>query len=184
MTSCMSITFGKIYTGLIQYIFKTITIKPTKFPFIFPNTNISLISMNETCYEHNIIGLISIPILYIFLIKSNIIKKNKDKELNTYINLSIIIAFISIIINTCFGGICESYSIDFKLILSISAVILALKWTSNNKDNDTINKIFLILCLSTIIIMLPLSLNSQANFLTNLKSDTTVFFKNLFEFWT
>ena len=67
MTSCMSITFGKIYAGLIEYIFKTISITPTKFPFILPNTNISLVSMNEICYEHNIIGLISIPILYIFL---------------------------------------------------------------------------------------------------------------------
>ena len=183
MTSCMSITFGKILAGLTQYIFKTISINPTKFPFIFGNTDISLISMNETLYENKLIGLISIPILYIFFNISNILNKSKNKELSSFINISIILSLISIIINTCFGGICEAYSIDFKLILSISAVILGLKWIDINKDNQDINKIFLILCITTIIIMVPLSLTTEYDLLNDLTKDTTVIFKNLFEFW-
>lgn len=183
MTTCISFTFGKIYAGIMEYIFRTVSINPTTFPFVFVNENISFTSMNEICYENILVGLISIPILYILLLKSNILQKNKEKELNTFINISIILTIISIIINTSFGGICEQYSLDFKIILSISAVILALKWIDIKKDNKEINKIFLILCISTILIMLPISLSTDFSLLTNLTRDTTVSFKNLFEFW-
>lgn len=182
MNSCMSITFGKIYAGLVEYLFKTPSINPLKFPFIFPNTDISFTSINETLYENRLIGLISIPILYIFLFKQNILNKSNNKELKKFINISIITSIISIILNTCFGGICEAYSIDFKLILAISAVILSLKFIEQNK-NSNINKLFLILCISTLIIMIPISLTTEYNLLIT-PSNITIFFKNLFEFWT
>ena len=184
MNYCMSITFGKIYAGLMEYIFKTPTVNPLQFPFIFTNNNISLISINETLYENRLIGLISIPILYIYLIKDNILKKANNKELKKFINISITTTILSIIIYTCFGGICETYSIDFKLILSISAVILSLKWVEQNKNNQDINNIFLLLCISTIIIMIPISLTTESNFLASNSRDLTIFFKNIFEFWT
>ena len=52
MNYCMSITFGKIYAGIVEYIFKMPVIKPLVFPFVFPNTDISAISINEICYEN------------------------------------------------------------------------------------------------------------------------------------
>ena len=184
MISCMSITFGKIYAGLVEYIFKTPAINPLKFPFIFINTDVSHISINEICYENRLIGLIAIPILYAYFLKRNVMKKAKEPELNLFVEICIIISVFSIIINTCLGGICETYSIDFKLILAIGAVLILLKWIELNEKNEDINKIFILLCVATILIMLPISLTTEGNFLTNFASDTTVFFKNIFEFWS
>ena len=90
---------------------------------------------------------------------------------------------MAIIINTCFGGICEAYSIDFKLMLSIGAVMLLLKWTEKDEDNNTKKKIVMSLCIATIVIMLPISLTTECVFLSNFGSDISVFWKNLFEFW-
>lgn len=184
MMSCMSFTFGKIYAGLFEYIFKTPTINPLKFPFVFINTDISATTINEVCYENRLIGLIAIPILYAYFIRKNVMKKSKNAELNFIVELCIITSILGIIINSCLGGICEAYSIDFKLILSIGAVLILLKWIEMNSENSEINKIFLVLCVATLLIMIPINLTTENNFLTNFGSNTTVFLNNIFEFWT
>jgi len=183
MTYCMSFTFGKIFAGFFEYIFRTPQINPLVFPFVFINTETSLVSMNEVCYENRLVGLIAIPILFVYLFTNNILKAEKSKSLSGFIKTIFIISFISIILNTCLGGICEAYSIDFKLMLCLGAVVLLLKAIEQEKDNKYMNKIFLILCIMTITIMLPIGLTTESNFLLNLKSSTTVFFKNIFEFW-
>lgn len=183
MISCITFTFGKMYAGILEYLFKTPTINPLRFPFVFINTDTALTTINEVCYENRLVGLISIPILYIYLIKGNIVNKSTNIEFKIFINMCVITSFLSIIINSCCGGICEAYSIDFKLILSIGAILILLKWISDNSENKDINKIFLILCIATICTMLPIGLTTESNFLTNFGSDTTVFFKNIFEFW-
>lgn len=184
MTSCMSITFGKMFAGLLEYIFKTPMINPLKFPFVFINTDTALTAINEVCYENRLIGLIAIPILYAYFIRKNVMKNAENKELDFFVKFCIITALISIIINSCLGGICEAYSIDFKLILAIGAVLILLKWIEISKDNEVVNKIFLILCITTILIMIPISFTTENNLLMNLASDTTAFFKTIFEFWT
>lgn len=184
MSSCMSVTFGKIYAGLVEYLFKIPFINPLKFPFVFINTDISHVSINEVCYENRLFGLIAIPILYAYFLKRNVMKKSKDSELNLFIEICIMTAIFSIIICSCLGGICESYSGDFKLILSIGAILILLKWIEINEEKEDINKIFLILCVATIILMLPISLTTESNFLVDFSSDTTAFLKNIFEFWS
>ncbi len=183
MNYCMNITFGKIYAGILEYLLKLPSIRPFEFPFIFVNTTTSLTSVNEVCYENRLVGLISIPILWIFLFRGNILRKSKNKELKLFTNLCIIISFVTMALSTCFGGICEAYSIDFKLILCINAIILLLKLVEQNENKIEVSRLFLILCLATIIIMIPISLTTELNLLTNLTSALTVFFKNMFEFW-
>ncbi len=180
MQYCMLITFGKIYAGIVEYIFKMPIIKPFTFPFVFPNTDIALTSINEVLYENRLIGLAAIPLLYSYLIKGNIIK---DKELNTFLNFCVLTSFLSMILNICFGGVCELYSVDFKLILAFGAVIILLKWLENSKDKKVANKIFLIILLATILIMIPINLTTEASFLSDFTNDITVFLKNTFEFW-
>lgn len=185
MNSCMSITFGKIYAGLAEYLFKMPVIKPLNFPFVFINTDTTLTAINEVCYENRLIGLIGIPILYSYLFKNNINRQEaKNKELNLFLNFCIITSLLSIIINTCFGGICEAYSIDFKLILSLGAVLILLKLNEDSKWAKITQKIFITLSLATLFIMIPINLTTESNFLINFASDTTVFFRNIFEFWS
>lgn len=184
MTTCMSFTFGKIYAGIVEYLFKTPVINPLKFPFVFINKDTALTIINEVCYENRLVGLISIPIFYVYIFKKNILDKSKDKELKKFIDMCIVISLLSIIINSCCGGICEAYSIDFKMILSLGAILLLLKGISNNSTNPTYQKVFVILCFATICIMLPIGLTTECDLLTNCGSDITVFFKSIFEFWT
>lgn len=182
MIYCMKMSFGKIYAGIMEYIFRIPMINPLEFPFVFINTNTSLVSVNEVCYENRLIGLIAIPIMWIYIFSNNILKNEKDSELKVFIKICVIASVISIILNSFFGGIAEVYAIDFKLILSICAVILLLKLVDNN--NEMFNKLFLVICLATIFIMIPISFTTELNFLSNLRSDITVFLKNMFEFWS
>ena len=181
MISCMSITFGKSFGGILEYIFRTPTIDPLKFPFVFVNRNTSLVSMNEICYENRLVGLISIAILFVYLFKNYILKE--DKELKNFVNMGIFVSILAMIVATCFGGICEAYAIDFKLILCIGAVLLFLKGIEKEDNNEILKMAYIIACIITIIMMLGIGLTTEVDFLTNYTSDVTVFFKNIFEFW-
>ena len=181
MISCTSITFGKILAGILEYTFKTPLINPLRFPFVFVNKDTSLMMMNEVCYENRLVGLIGIAILVIYLFKKEILKE--EKELKMFINLGIITSILAIIVSTCFGGICEAYSIDFKLILSIGAILIFLKGIDKNTENEFLKKGYIIACVLTIIMMLGIGLTTEMDFLLNYRSSVTVFLKNLFEFW-
>lgn len=184
MTTCMSFTFGKAYAGIFEYIFRTPSINPLKFPFVFINNDTRLTAMNEICYENRLIGLIGIPILYGYFLKRRAIKKEDNKELKLIVDTIILTSISSLIISTCYGGICEAYSIDFKLILALGAIIILLKWIEKNNKKEDANLIFAILCITTIIIMIPISFTTEKEFLTNLASDVTVYLKCIFEFWS
>lgn len=183
MIYCMKMSFGKIYAGIMEYIFRIPTINPLEFPFVFINTNTSLVSVNEVCYENRLIGLIAIPIMWIYIFLNNILRNEKDKDLKNFIKICVVASIISLLFNSLFGGIAEVYSIDFKLVLSICAVILLLKLIDNNNDK-MLNKLFLVICIATILIMIPISFTTEVNFLSNLRSQITVFLKNMFEFWS
>jgi len=183
MISCMGITFGKAFAGIMEYVFRTPMINPLKFPFVFINKDTNLVTINEICYENRLVGLIAIAILWVYLFKKNILKKEQTNELRNFINVGIIVSIIAIIVTTCFGGICEAYSIDFKVILCVGAAILLLKLVEQNEGNENINKIFIFLCLITISLMIPISFTTETTFLENLTSSVTVFLKNIFEFW-
>ncbi|MBR3696722.1 MAG: hypothetical protein IKM97_00380 [Clostridia bacterium] len=183
MNTCMSITFGKIIQGIGEYIFKIPNVKIFTFPFVFINTEILATSLNELCYENRLVGLLGVPVFWIYIFMKDIISKSKNKELNRLIIISLIVSFLSIIINTCFAGICELYSLDFKMILSVIAIILFNKEVEFAKDNFFINKLFLVAMIATILIMIPISFTTEENFLINNKSSQTVFLKNFFEFW-
>ena len=183
MTICMSFTFGKIIAGIFEYLLRLPRIVPFSFPFIFANTETGLMTINEVCYEARLVGLVALPILWIYLFSKNILEKSKDKSFKIFIRMIIIIAFIAMIIATCCGGICEAYSVDFKLLLCIGSIMLSLKLLNQNEKKQEINKLFLVLTLATILIMIPISFTTEANFLINFINSNTVFLKNIFEFW-
>ncbi len=183
MIYCMQLTFGKLFAGIIEYIFRIPTINPLEFPFVLINTNTSIVTVNEICYENRLIGLIAIPIIWGLIFTKNILKKEQSNEFKNFIKVCIITSIISMLINSIAGGICEVYAIDFKLILCICAILLLFKLVEKSKDEEMINKVFLMLCIATILIMIPISFTSEANFLTDLRSFITVYLKNMFEFW-
>ena len=40
MISCMQITFGKVFAGIMEYLFRTPNINPLNFPFVFINIDL------------------------------------------------------------------------------------------------------------------------------------------------
>ena len=183
MIYCMQFTFGKLFAGMLEYIFRIPTINPLEFPFILINTNTSIVTVNEICYENRLIGLIAIPIILIYVFTNNIFKREQNNEFKNFIKICIVTSIISILINSIAGGICEVYAIDFKLILCVCAILMLLKMIEKSKDEKMANKVFLILCITTILIMIPISFTTEVNFLTDLRRPITVFLKNVFEFW-
>ena len=183
MKYCMMFTIGKAFSGILEYGFKLPQINLLKFPFVFMMQNETDMFMNEFCYEAHIMGLIAIPILWIYIFKKNILKK-ENRELNILINITIITTLIDIIIVTVAGGICEAYIVDLKVILCIFSVILLLKNIEIRENKEDVNKIFLILCICTILLMIPSSMSGGNGWLGDLSSPTTIYLKNMFEFWT
>ena len=179
MNYCMSFTLGKMFTGIFEYIFKLPEIRVLNFPFVFINNERELFRANELLYENRLYGLIAIPILWVLIFKKQILKS--DKGLNKVANIILITSLLSIIANTTFGGVCEVYAVDFKLVLSIISVVILLKLVENEKAQN--NKLYFILCIITILLMIPISFTTENNFLTNYGIDFTVYLKNIFEFW-
>lgn len=178
VTTSMGFSINKAYAVIMEYLFRIPTINPLNFPFIFANHDTAFTAINEVCYENRLVGLAIIPILWAYLLNRDV---KKEKGLKYFINVCLITSVLGMLVAGCTGGICEAYAIDFKLILSIGAVILLLKWLEDRREDK--NKIFLILCITTILLMLPLSLTTESSFLSNFASNVSVALKNIFEFW-
>lgn len=179
VTTSMGFSINKAYAVIMEYLFRIPTINPLNFPFIFANHDTAFTAINEVCYENRLVGLAIIPILWAYLLNRDV---KKEKGLKYFINVCLITSVLGMLVAGCTGGICEAYAIDFKLILSIGAVILLLKWLEDRREDK--NKIFLILCITTILLMLPLSLTTESSFLSNFASNVSVALKNIFEFWS
>lgn len=182
MLYSMSFSLVKVYEGIIDCIFRMPSINLLKFPFITLSKDVSHVMINELVYENRTIGLMAIPIFYIFLFKKYILNKD-DIEFKRFINLSWIITFIIIIINSCVAGICNLYTIDFKVILAINAIILLLKNLEKNEYSKQSNYKFSLLCIATICIMIPISFSTGIFMLEDFSSSLTIYLKNIFEFW-
>ncbi len=185
MNILMKPTFGKTILGILEYLFRTISINPLVFPFVFANKEAGLLSINEMCYENKLVGLISIPIMYGFIFIKDILK-DKNKEFNIIVIAVIVTSIISILISTWFGGVCEVYSLDSKMLLSLVVVMIMMIMVDKEDEmkERMVRRIFTILCICTIAIMVPIGINSECRFLENTASDLTAYLTNSFEFWT
>lgn len=181
VTATMIITFGKILEGFILYLGKIPQVDLLKFPFFSLSMNHGLMPMNERCYEQPLVGLLYLPILWIYFFAKEILKNPKEKELKYFIWLCLLLTAVLIILNTCCAGITEPYSVDFKLILAIGAVLLMLKAMEQKEGQKWMRKVYTIVCIVTILFMLPIGL------FTNCRDwgeqPITVLIENTFEFW-
>ena len=187
MIYAMTPTLGKIIEGIGKYIFTLPIINIFDFPFVVPNFNSTNTALNELCYQNKIVGLAAIPIVWVILLigeLKNNIKTKEDKELKNLINISLITVLLFIILNTVSAGICDAYSVEFKIIAVLVCTIIWLMILENKENKNILNKIFLIVCIATLLLFIPLSLTTESNLLLDMKNETTVYLKNFFEFWT
>lgn len=186
MNYAMTPTFGKILEGIGKYIFTLPIINIFEFPFVVPNFDTTNTALNELCYQNKLVGLIAIPVVWGILLigeLKNNIKTKEDRNLINLIRISLIVVIVFIVINTASAGICDAYSIEFKIIAVIFATIIWLKILEYKEDKDIINRIFLLVCIFTLMLFIPLSMTTESNLLLNMSNKTTVYLENFFEFW-
>ena len=141
--------------GTYQYLFNKINISLIPFSIESQLINNSIISdinienIGGGIFTTSIIGIIIIFIPIIF-------KYIKEKEIKTYIILSLFLTFSLIILSSGIGALIGRYMLDYNYLFYFITVILSL-YTINNLKYKHTNKIYMIICLISIIINLILS---------------------------
>lgn len=184
MSCLMNVSIPKIIKGYMKYLVTFPSIQLETFPFIQMydvNTVVSP-TLGALTFETPVIGVFAIPIMWGIFWKKKILdlKDKKEKELNILIKIVIIISALIILENTIFAGIAEKYALQYKLILVIINCVLLLKGVEKKKISNTL---FIVLCISTILLMLPISLHVPENWALDNTIPIIVEMKNLFEFW-
>lgn len=183
MNILMSFSLPKLIKGFVIYLVKMPTINIVSFPFI-TITDLEEIStsLGAITFEYGNLGLFAIPIFYALFMKNKFINNinSKENELNNILNITIISTIIIIIINITFAGMCEQYAIQYKIILVIFSILILLKGLEIKKIS---NFVLLILCITSIVITLPISLNTLNRFLQGNVTNLIIYLENMFQFW-
>lgn len=184
MRCLMNVSIPKIIKGYMKYLLTFPSIQLEKFPFIqmYDINNVVSPTLGVLSFDMPVIGVLVTPIMWGIFLKKKILdlKNKKEKELNILINIVIIISALIILVNTVFAGIAEKYALQYKLILVIVSSVLLLKGIEKKKVS---NQFFMVLCLSTILLILPLALHVPENWALDNTIPIIVEMKNLFEFW-
>ena len=179
----------KVIKGLMGYIFTLPNIDFGKFPFIIMNTSVASIGMNTYSIVDICIGLVAIPILYVLCFKKRlqqeISARTKEQGLLVSVNTMIAIAMLNLVISILAASINDEYLIDVRGLLILASVLLYCIYISFS-DDLLHSKVFVALCVITIIIMLPISFNGSSGVVNLLFrfNRLNIYLKNVFEFWT
>jgi len=178
----MQLSLPRILKGLVVNIFTMPIVNLKKFPFIFMMDNVQEITTDFGSITFNaypgVVGLLGVPILWILLFKNKFLD-NKDKNIQLLIKIIFIISILVFIGNTVGSGISEQYTIQCKIPLVILSILTALKGLEKRKLS---NKLFIYLCIMTILIMVPIGASTFNRWL-----ETDQYFivkmRDLFEWW-
>lgn len=177
----------KIIKGLEAYFFTLPSIDIGIFPFITLERGVSPVGLNTYSIVDVCVGLIAVPAIWIIFFKNRLLELNMDnceltrQRLSIVINIGILVAILQIIACTTLASINEEYLIDVRGV--ILTMVIMLCGYAKDKSNIYV-RVFLILCIATIIIMLPISLDSGHMQALRNFNELNIRWKNLFEFWT
>jgi len=183
MNVLMSFSIPRLIKGVIIYLFKSPTINLDDFPFISIIDECDITTtLGVIAFEFCNLGLLAVPIFWGLFVKNEVLKDvtQKEKELKKAINIIIVVSSIIMIVNILFAGICEQYAIQYKVMLIMSTILILIKGIEKNKIS---NRVFFILCIVSILITLPISLNTLDYFLDVPDTNLDIFLENMFEFW-
>lgn len=186
------ISMMKIVKGILGYLFTLPSLDMGTFPFLKMTTGVSATGMNTYSIVDTNIGLLFIPIIYVLFVRKQLIDRVKavetgesDKsinELSSLIKVSFFLSILNIGISTSVSSINDEYIIDVRLLLILTAFLIYTKYISLCAD-ELHTRILIWLCIVTILIMLPISLNAGKSMLVFF-NECNVRLKNIFEFWT
>ena len=141
--------------GTYQYLFGKISFQTSHPTLYSPLAKIPYITdINIEKIGGGIITTSIISIIILFIPK--IFKHIKEKELKTYITLSLIIGSFLIIISSGIGALIGRYMLDFNYIFYFITVILWLYIINKTKNKNT-ESIYILLCIISIYINIIIS---------------------------
>ena len=173
----------KILKGIFYYLFTLPVLDITRFPFIFiKNYGWINSELNVITFNKDVFGIFVIPLPWIYCIYSSLKRNLKlPKELRKTISYLIISCIIILIINIR-NGVTEAYVTDIKIFLYTFAMILYFKILENTK-NSIAQKIFWLICITSILLTIPMNITLGTEYLYNVDTNFDVYLKNIFEFW-
>ena len=167
-----TIDISYILKGILETIFIPPSIEVLRFPFSRINVIDNQYSEDEFYYNHNLLGIISFPVIYFLLIK-HFLKYTNNQNIKTlqFINKTILLSFILLIFNILMNGISEIFTIETKYLLILSSIIFSLKYIEDNnleyEKRNNFNTIFFILALINLYIVIPISISTDEQYLYN-----------------
>lgn len=170
---------ARIPIGLVIYLFN-----PMNFQNVFPYITVTQFSSNYmgyTMYSTNFGGLFFTTMIYsltLFLPKFKKVINNKITYYSCW--LTVILAFIIVILDIEMGGIATRYSTDFTWLYSLATIIILLSLENLNfKHKEIYHKILFILISLALIyqfFFIFVNINNTQRFLE-------IYVKYLIQFW-
>jgi len=137
--------------GVFNYLFGLI--KVDLFPFRLTNLFPTLPLIADFHIENIGGGVITTSIIgFVILFIPKIFKYIKDNYLKIYIILSLVVAFIIMILSSGLGALIGRYMLDFNFVFYLVIVILSLYILKIYNNNSKIKNIYFTLILFSIII--------------------------------
>lgn len=175
----------KIISGLTEYLFKLPNIRYDLFPFIEvpPNTSVISNNYNIRLYDWSILGIMVLPLSWIFLMYPYLKKKlNLSKSFLRMTRMLIITVIMILLSNIVGGGVAQVYITDVRIMFYMLCIIIYFKIFEKFKIT-ILEKVFLIICIISLLIIIPVDLSSERNYFSNIDTHMEVSLKNLVEFW-
>ncbi len=182
-------SLAKLFKGFCSYFFALPSLNFNSFPFVFITSSAtSPTAWNILSLCECVIGLAAIPILYPLIFKKTMKKQILliDKNYTSFFSFSRILIFVSLLniaISTSFASINDEYLIDVRLCLIALSVIMTLKYIETLENPILSKKVFFVLTVTTILIMLPISINPSSASILSYRNQGSVILRNIFEIW-
>ncbi len=152
----IGISPNKILRGFKYYLFQPLHIDLQHFPYIFIQTNYDNHLYTEFLYENIIIGLFSLPVVVFAFILSFF--RSNHSNIKNFLKIGYIIFIPFVIFNTTYGGVAETYSLDFKIVISFISVLFLFTKLDYSKNKKLLASIIIVFILN-ILLMIPISYN-------------------------
>ena len=174
------IVFARIPLGIFYYLLVPTRFIPS-FPFIESIPALTNNYFGKTIYENTYGGFFfthAITLISLFVMKFK--EYFKDKKLYLFTILSIIFAFIVIIVDTEMAGILPRYYMDFSYLLLIPTIIILFTLEKKILDNKLLKKAFIILIAVAVIYEFMLLFVDEAPSIKDTMPNIYYYFKYLF----
>ena len=175
---------------LLVYFFSLPGLTVDTFPFLTKNMSATIMGWGRMSLHELTVGLVCIPILYPLLFRKELENRIAAadvewKKLRRPFSVVLAAGLGNLIICSCVTSSNDAYMVDTRLGFLMVSMLLLMKVQCLKPGSTLVRKVILGLMLSSMVIMLPLSLQpSYKEFLAPAQGDWNIILKNIIEIWS